>query len=158
MKFRNGFVSNSSSSSFVVRDKKMFEDNAILTDKERELLKDYGFQETWIAHPSKLEAMSYDEPIPVGDMDNCRHFACRVACNQDNVIKFLISNNIPFIAACNYGHNMVIYERDSNEVITIQNPGCIIETYGTDMIKEWEEYENVLQCITKIQKEEYYED
>lgn len=116
MKTRNGFVSNSSSSSFVVTHKPIIlgdkTPKRILKDSEIRKLKKYGF-----------EFNGYD-------------YTYSVSCNQDDVIEFLLKEKIPFTAECHYGHYHVFYIRETDEVVEAYNFGCEMDTYKPDSVLE----------------------
>jgi len=147
MKIRNGFVSNSSSSSFFVVKKNSWDKKIYLTKKEEDILVKYGFQkvecfradqvdcelfhetkasivkeqekekrqfEKKYGKLSKKDAESYKE--------NC-NYGYSVTCNQDDVILFLLKNNITFEASCHYGDYTVIYKKNEKNFLTLQNYG-----------------------------------
>ena len=133
MKIRNGFVSNSSSSSFVVMIKE--EHPALRTGKDAFLadsrdvkkLKNFGFQESNAISPfdinQDLTFEGYDGPLSM-------HYY--VTCNQDEVIYFLVKNNIPFKASCHYDHYFVSYQKDTDYILEAYNFGQEICMYGED--------------------------
>ena len=108
MKIRNGFVSNSSSSSFVVKIKEFDYTNnkmiVFLTEEEITLLENYGFKKTEQSYPSKIDVTGI-KPNSSGE-----NLAYKVVCNQDEVISFLVENNIPFIASIHYGNSTIFFE------------------------------------------------
>lgn len=147
MIIRTGFISNSSSSSFVVKINEFFpgREKPDITKDEIDLLKKYGFKQTHTGTPSYIESLGGDIIEDVkGD-----YLAYFVICNQNQVIKFLIENNIPFIAACHYGHDFMIYKRNSDHIISIFNPGCYAETYGLEYL------ENKLKMLKQAYIEKY---
>lgn len=151
MKIRNGFVSNSSSSSFIVQIKKRLgsdfdKDKDIANEQDIEKLSEYGFQLTTIKSPfdfSYNPDYTYEEKEE--DANYMRH---SVVCNQDEVLDFLVKNNIPFRASCQYGHNFCSYRRNYPYVLEAANFGLEIDMYGEDHIN-WEH----INDMKKIYKE-----
>ena len=116
MKLRDGFVSNSSSSSFVVyvRGKHDYSGKAPrqISDADIKALKKYGFNTIKDKHTHEY------------------HYG--VTCNQDDVLIFLLEHNIPFEAECQYGTEHVFYDKNKDEVIEAHNYGVEASIYGTD--------------------------
>jgi hypothetical protein len=140
MKIRNGFVSNSSSSSFIVhRGKNPFEKTTKLTTAAQDRkLKKYGFRKTF-AHSADNVPPFYDkkawkeEAKRVEHKDNVRflyNYGYEVTCNQDEVSMFLVENKIPFVASCHYGQCTWIYTPELDRIIVATNVGRIMEMYG----------------------------
>jgi len=148
MKIRQGFVSNSSSSSFLV----FHINNAMvdvkvkpfLTSDEIELLKENGFKETGlnsatlvdVCHDNDVYKIIYDDdgtPVRV-------NFAKSVLCNENDEIGFLVYHNIAFIATCHYGHYTVLYQKDSKNVRYFNNLGDQIDMYFKDADFESPDY------------------
>ena len=121
MKTRTGFVSNSSSSSFVV-----LLDN--ITLEQRSILTTYGFQydKTYSASTRELAG---SQPAKIKDAAS---LAYSVMCNERDVMAFLVSNNIPFEGCCHYGHYSAFFTEGNTHVTCIRNPGMEAEMYGTD--------------------------
>ena len=137
MKVRAGFVSNSSVSSFLVPVENIYkptgkgrEYEKELSDEEIKLLLDYGFR--WTDDTDPFEVY-YDWSL--GNQNEAsstsKHSLClTVSVNQDEVIAFLIKNNIPFAAALQYGEEGALFTRDSKEVVFARNIGTrIASTY-----------------------------
>jgi len=98
MKTRNGFVSNSSSSSFIIINEGAFSPEIV------NLLSDFGFE-------SKCEIKEYEE------------WTLDVTCNQEDVIEFLIKNKISFEASVHYDHEIMMYNGITDELRIAQNFG-----------------------------------
>jgi hypothetical protein len=140
MKIRNGFVSNSSSSSFLVKiksdemEKIFLESNKTFLSKENmKLLKQYHFQETNCNDAFLLENVdSFDSKKDLQSEKSYLYY--NIVCNQDYVMSLLVKNNIPFTAAIHYGHELAVFEKDSEMVYFFKNFGRIFHSY--DSIKE----------------------
>ena len=134
MKIRNGFVSNSSSSSFVVRANKSTYDKdgkfkcyvSTITDKQRKKLEKYGFYKT---HSHCPQAVHWIEDKQKNEeVDKNYNYGYCITCNQDDVTKFLLENKIPFIADIHYGHTTLIF--NGKTVKEAVNYGTIMAMYG----------------------------
>ena len=131
MKVRTGFVSNSSSSSFIVSFKQdRWDPHSLDLAKEQiKLLRKFGFRWTKQRYASRLQD-------GLTQWTRSRKAAARlgfsVACNQDEVIEFLVQHGIPFTAACHYGHESVFYAGKGQPIVTIRNPGREAETYSLE--------------------------
>jgi hypothetical protein len=140
MKTRTGFVSNSSSSSFVVPIRKIEIINrggnlVVSTDKLQKLLK-YGFKPTVYSTPSMLENSSMCmRSIEVVPLENAEALAYQVGCNELDVIAELLRLDVSFQASCHYGHESVFHKTGSTEVWFIANPGVECEMYGLDALQ-----------------------
>ena len=135
MKVRQGFVSNSSSSSFVVRTKNdswgRFKEDLIATDEEILKCIDYGFKLSLrLRHASDIEA---GVPMhPTKHLKKAMIAYHSVICNEDEPMEFLVRNGIPFEASCHYGHEYVTFRRGSKHVYTVSNHGLSCEMYGIE--------------------------
>ncbi|MHA1468966.1 MAG: hypothetical protein ACTSSP_00240 [Candidatus Asgardarchaeia archaeon] len=146
MKIRNGFISNSSASSFIVQTKKdkfdmiMEKEIGTLDQEQVKLLKENGFAPTTTSDPfSFLELNRRSWPDSKGqeeDIDNDVYMALMVACNQDEIIYLLVKNNIPFKAACHYGQEFICYEKDSDYMFKANNFGMEACMYGAEHVEE----------------------
>lgn len=116
MKFRNGFVSNSSSSSFIVPVYTgcFNDDKRVITKSTEVLLKEYGFKYKRVLREYQLD----------------------ISCNQCCTMKFLIEHNIPFKANCHYDQEMYAYDGKSDSLVMLNNFGnCFSLTYTTEEVK-----------------------
>ena len=149
MKIRNGFVSNSSSSSFVVRahepkhHKKTGEFlkyiSLITTAQERKL-RDFGFHKTYAHSPHQVidkadEQREEEQHVIESGYANYNYGYC-VTCNQDEIFQFLLENKIPFVASEHYGHRHVFYDNKTDKVTVAMNFGVIFAMYGVVEGKE----------------------
>lgn len=162
MKIRNGFVSNSSSSSFVIQlgpndwDKK---DRAgsvpTLTEEEMKLLERIGFKPVAIGDPHYLGMTCLTGKIPDSEVkEKSLYMGMSMSCNQDFLLELLVAKNIPFSASVHYGHQTVVYRRDSAFVWKIQNYGVQLWKHPekTDD-KNWVDVMVQKEMILKISKE-----
>jgi len=125
MKIRNGFVSNSSSSSFLMLRKNSFihkHSKRIITAKEEKILTKFGFKKVSCFRSDQVPDLSCDLNIEKNDIENYS-LGYRVDCNQDDVIYFLLKNNIPFEATCRYGDETIIYLKGEKNFLIFQNYG-----------------------------------
>jgi len=123
MKIRNGFVSNSSSSSFLVKCHEWYpKSTVLLTKKEEELLQKFGFKKVSCSFADQVACELYHDFKPKirKEHDN---YGYDVSCNQDEVIFFLLKHNIPFEASIHYNHSNIVYVRDSKHFLELQNYG-----------------------------------
>ena len=109
------------------------------------LLEEYGFVRTSTKSPMPHKQWKEDP--------DCQPFMkYSVACNEEEVILFLIKNNIPFKASCHYDHNYVLFKKDGGFFLKAFNFGLRIDTYGFDDENDWEEV-----CgIPKVEKKSVY--
>lgn len=140
MKIRNGFVSNSSSSSFIVQielsgwDKLKETDelnSAIANEESISLLENYGFTRT-----SRNTPLSFKCRDNEAEEKPFMYFS--VSCNEEDVLAFLMENDIPFKASCHYDHYYILYTKDSDTYLYAKNFGNEIDMYGFDGKKYWE--------------------
>jgi len=152
MKIRKGFVSNSSSSSFIVQTKECFLDKGefLASQKDVEKIKDFGFEETTISNPHHYKIKEITED----DKDFLNYMGYYVSCNQHEVLYFLIKNNIPFKASCHYDQQYYEYQKDSDFVLYCHNYGQEIAMYG---YKDFGNFINYYpkKPIEKISKQEF---
>ena len=175
VKTRNGFVSNSSSSSFVVQ---IREDDItfavrtaphnikkgeskhrfnLLTKGQISKLQDEGFFFVEYITPSDMEAGVPHKEVPKA---KAAYMALSLICNQDDMIELLVKNEIPFMASCHYGHETVSYPKGSDTVYLLPNPGLVHETYTNSIsmksiIKD-KQYKIHSQSVKDIKKKGWY--
>lgn len=150
MKTRYGFVSNSSSSSFIVRyiNDPFFDGHSIINLSKQEVkkLEKYGFQKTLhtLVSPIIFHSMDPHDEIWKIKQNKIYSYALIVECNQDDVLLWLLKNNIPFQALCHYGHYHIFYERNSSWVYILPNSGFKIEAYyqRANMFKMFNQIKN----------------
>lgn len=138
MKVRRGFISNSSSSSFVVKLKDfVFREGSnecpierLLTKEQEKLLLDYGFKPTH-DNEGTIERLSKVRQNKKGW--NLGYYDI---CNQDDTTEFLIKHKIPFKGSHHYGHEAVIY--NGKDLFVIPNEGNHVLTYEYDKLDKKE--------------------
>jgi len=130
MKTRTSFVSNSSSSSFVVvvKDPLYREPHPSITPEKVELLLSEGWIPSNSPYPMKIEWNGIEAPDGKHKEDYL-YLAYCVICNEDEIIEFLLKNEIPFIATTHYGHQVVDYDPITDTIVEFQNYGAVFETY-----------------------------
>lgn len=112
MKIRKGYVSNSSTASFVVEVRDCFKSKGkllISKDKINQLV-GYGFKwmdgfvQNIVFMPGNVKKSFAD----FKDKENVNLYF-DVVCNEDEVYEFLFKNHIPFIASIHYDHELWVY-------------------------------------------------
>lgn len=122
MKTRNGFVSNSSSSSFVVGFRDLLvgshcHKKLTITGKQYDSLVKFGFRKikNYRVHGISDDDMQFDD-ADVGDF--CENLGYHADCNDyEKTAYFLIKNGIPFNCLKDYGDTNVLY--DGSDYVTI---------------------------------------
>ena len=153
MKIRNGFVSNSSSSSFVVQIKEVFskDDKRIVNEEDIKKVLDFGFVISETGSPFMVQINTCHEEekkIKEEDVEDEYFLKYYVMCNQDDVIKFLVQNNIPFSASIHYGQQYYQFYKNSDKLFVVKNLGEIANMYGIDAVKkEIDNKENLIKEI-----------
>ncbi len=155
MKFRYGFVSNSSTASFIVRikDDKIFTikgEGWLASEEDIEKLKEYGFTKCNIVSPYTMNIHPPAEEDPDDFEISMKYW---VSCNQDEVMCFLVKNNIPFKASVHYDNEYWSYRKDNDYVLSAENFGVTLDMYGDDRY-DLEEMEK-RPSLTKIPKDQY---
>lgn len=143
MKIRDGFVSNSSSSSFVVRVRASEYDvicqdpfkvkrkagDMLITDEQLEALKAFRFEFALdTLHASQVEMGMKPKKASV-KRATMAHLS--VHCNESEVVEFLVKNRIPFEGVGHYGHYSIFLRPDQDKVYVAENMGLMYEMYGT---------------------------
>ncbi len=132
MKTRNGFVSNSSSSSFVVEryDRRAKKMTKLLSPKIDRLLKKNRFRLEIAYYPDQVGYPTHQSIDPKDrKLANWVRFT---SCNQEDEIVLLLKNRISFSADLHYGHYSMQYDGKTDMLIIAQNFGKQIQMWGTD--------------------------
>ena len=137
MKVRTGFVSNSSSSSFVVRVKDILDCRVgytrVISKEQEEFLLNHGFAYTHANIPERIEF--YDDNISHRGHagwkadEKTDNLGFHIGVNQDFVLRFLLKNKIPFSASVHYGHETILYKPAWESFLQIQNVGVNYAMY-----------------------------
>lgn len=139
MRIRSGFVSNSSSSSFVVRrltDVFTNHGKPCLTKEQEELLKYNGFTLQLCYYPHQVDTGGKIRNKSDLDVAN---WGKSITCNQDYEIEFLLQNRISFMADVHYEHYSMIYNGKTDVLLIAQNYGKQAQMSGPDhtLFKPW---------------------
>ena len=168
MKIRNGFVPNSSSSSFFVWVRDFWTGKLLLTRTQiRKLLK-YGFTPSPCNTPAHLY---FSNPrrrkkieIGIDDIVNKKYsnLGYSVSVNQDDVKKWLLQNKISFEAICHYGHENFLYDSKTDELLHAENFGIQltptllkyskVKNYTKTTGKKWMEEDDKMMVAVKRKK------
>lgn len=112
MKLRIGFVSNSSTASFIVKYKDWIGSSGgdkgvkiLLTKTQIKKLEKYGFKKTIACYPDQ-----YNFKEVVKDNEEFYNYGYDIVCNQNEPISFLLKNKIPFICSEHYDQFVIIYD------------------------------------------------
>jgi hypothetical protein len=138
MKIRKGFISNSSSSSFVVEVEKWdWKEKTLTRVLSRELedfLQENGFIPSSEGYPARVEHSYFDgEKLPKPNFHS--HFlVCKVTCNEEEVIELLVEHGISFRAHTQYGTESLWYKCGWDHVLVVPNPGIHMLIYGESVL------------------------
>lgn len=114
-----------------------------ITAMEERLLVDYGFKKVGCFRSDQVDCDLYHELKPqtkknlafaykelrkkckaeLKKDDDFFNYGYSVTCNQDEVIYFLLKNNISFEANCHYGDYNVVYRKNEKDFLILQNYG-----------------------------------
>ena len=177
MKIRQGFVSNSSSSSFIVKIRKDdFFDKIFKTlDKKKiNLLKKHGFYECGASTPENLEnrekETKYFKELKDDIEKNntkknkkykeykARYLGYRVICNQDFAIDFLVYHDIGFVASIHYGHYTYIYKTGGKYIYVLNNFGIQDDDDPEKLFKNKKDMKAEGTIAYKIPRKEFVND
>lgn len=163
MKIREGLVSNSSSSCFIVQirsttfDSFCKKDIPTLSDDIVKKLEEIGFVDVEHDSPFYFEIGKRDlqqDILECETEDRGCFMGFSIYCNQDIIMQHLVKNNIPFKASVHYGHEFYFYKQGSDKLVRVPNAGLVLE-----MASDFEREEKfVLTEIKEIPVEEYLED
>jgi hypothetical protein len=175
LKTRNGFVSNSSSSSFIVIRKDNFEDGPkmLITPEEEKALMKYGFKKVGCFYAEQVpnELYMVRKPptkkylkmlkrlkIPKAKKEKNLYFnyGYDITCNQDDVIYFLLKKNISFEAVCHYGHETVIFKKNCEHFLMIENFG--VQASASNWRKNYDkmlEWGKGKEVVTKVKVKDF---
>jgi hypothetical protein len=140
MKTRNGFVSNSSSASFVIPLERVTHHGnneitreVLLSQEEIDLLTNYGFWKSCNRDPFR-ESSEYgyrcddcngnkDKSVCSGKVFGDMYLRYDISCNEDEPIHFLLEHDIPFYAEMDYSCQLMVYKKGMKKVLILQNEG-----------------------------------
>jgi len=151
MKLRAGFVSNSSTASFVVKTKPTEWDRTMkrlsseeldamtLSQEKIDLLKKCGFVPTTEENPFRREMnLSLGDYAVKPDTEDDALLGFWLTCNHLEVMEFLVANDIPFKATAHYGHYLYSYEPKDEHVYVLQN-------FGIEFMNKPKELEEIME-------------
>jgi hypothetical protein len=159
VKVRTGFVSNSSASSFVVQTKKeeydilQIKDFKELPAEKIELLKNSGFVPIKDRNPFNMSCFGQLK----ANTDDDTFLGYSIVCQQDEVMQFLVANNIPFRASIHYNDYLYSYDMDDDFICVLHNYGLSHWQFPKEVFNEEENWvEN--EPFRKINKADFLRD
>ena len=140
MKLRRGFVSNSSSSSFIVKfkTKKSGMDgyDKFVTDEQEKILKKIGFVQSIYTKTSDLNSKDWGEEY-VNDNTYFINYVYQVPINQDIIIETLVRHDISFSMSTDFGITTYIYDAKKELLKIYTNPGIAAEIHSDNILKQF---------------------
>jgi hypothetical protein len=140
MKTRSGFVSNSSSSSFVVRrwDDMNKKPKKLLSAGDEKGLQSLGYTLQGAYYPNQITDNRPEKPrtkLEKEFIETMGNWCRTVTCNQEDEIYFLLKARISFMADIHYEHRSMIYDGKTDVLLIAQNFGKQIQMWGTEKMK-----------------------
>ena len=130
MKVRDRYVSNSSTSSFVVILKDDCQHTQV-TQEQIDLLLGYGFKyiKSYWRHALMDGAEQFDNTDGFTEKDTVALYY-DISCNEGDVEDFLFEHKIPFVESEEYNTRVVVYDGVSDWYDTYYNSGVRFLIYG----------------------------
>jgi len=165
MKKRLGFVSNSSASSFVIQirrgsyDDQMEITSSDLSTEKIELLKECGFTPVNYSDPFRAGIRNLAKVLKDAQNKDSNYLGYWMTCNQDCVLTFLVSHDIPFKASVHYGHYLYSYDKGGDYVYVLRNYGVAHVSNPKELFdKEYKKYSMKQKPYKRIKKKEFVKD
>ena len=129
MKIRQGFVSNSSTASFLIRYSEFFpkDNKPVLTKAQVKKLEKRGYYKTYAYYPEQVN----NDEIP--DTVQNFNYGYHVLCNETDELQWLVKNNISFKADCHYGQFTLVFEKEWDHVLVLKNLGHCYLMHADDL-------------------------